>query len=553
MRLAGLLAVVGFANGVAVAAQNPPVSIAVDVGARRHPIDPRIYGVAYATPAQLADLNCPLNRLGGNTTSRYNWQLNADNRGSDWYFESIGAQDATPAEVADTFVAQTKGAGAEPLVTIPALGWVAKLGPGRGKLASFSIAKYGAQTGSDAQWFPDAGNGVLGNGQNVSGNDPNDASVPADASFQDGYLEHLVGRWGRGSSGGIRYYIVDNEPSLWHATHRDVHPTGATMEEVRDKILDYGGRIKAADPTALVLGPEEWGFTGYFWSGFDQQYGGAHGWSTFPDKAAHGNADYLPWLLDQLREREGATGRRVLDVFTVHFYPQGGEVGGDVSDAMQLKRNRSTRALWDPAYVDESWIAAPVRLVPRLREWVDGHYPGTSIGITEYNWGAENHMSGATAQADVLGIYGREGLDLATRWTTPDTSTPTYQAIRLYRNYDGSRSTFGDVSVSASGPDPDQTAVFAAQRSSDGALTVMVVNKVLSGTTPVAIRVAGFSPSGPAQAWQLTAANAIVRLPDVPSSGAALAATLPAQSVTLFVLPGASAAASAPRWIAAKP
>jgi hypothetical protein len=41
-----------------------------------------------------------------------------------------------------------------------------------------------------------------------------------------------------------------------------------------------------------------------------------------------------------------------------------------------------------------------------------------------------------------------------------------------------------------------------------------------------------------AEAWQLTAANAITRLADVPVSGAhAMAATLPGQSVTLFVVP----------------
>jgi len=59
------------------------------------------------------------------------------------------------------------------------------------------------------------------------------------------------------------------------------------------------------------------------------------GWGNgvFPDRSAHGNAEYLPWLLDQLHAREAATGQRVLDVFTVHYYPQGGEFSNDVSQA----------------------------------------------------------------------------------------------------------------------------------------------------------------------------------------------------------------------------
>ena len=77
------------------------------------------------------------------------------------------------------------------------------------------------------------------------------------------------------------------------------------------------------------------------------------------------------------------------------------------------------------------------------------------------------HSGGAT-----LG----EGLDFGARWTTPDATTPTYKAMKMYRNYDGNRSTFGDVSVKAtSTANDDNLAVFAGQRSSDNALTMMVI------------------------------------------------------------------------------
>jgi hypothetical protein len=522
------------------------ITISVDVAANRHPINPNIYGVAHATTAELSDLNSPLNRNGGNNTTRYNWQLNADNRGNDWYYESIADGSATAGERGDTFVANSRAASAQAMLTIPTIEWVARVGANRSKLAGFSIAKYGAQTGNDWQWFADAGNGVRTNGQNVTGNDPNDANVPSNSTFQQGWVQHLVGRWGTNANGGLRYYILDNEPSIWQGTHRDVRPTGPTMDEIRSKMLDYAGKIKAVDPSALVVGPEEWGWSGYFYSGYDQQYGGAHGWGSLPDRNSHGGADYLPWLLDALRQNNTATGVRLLDVFTVHYYPQGGEFSDDVSSAMQLRRNRSTRSLWDPAYVDETWINDRVQLVPRLTGWVNTYYPGTLTGITEYNWGAESHINGATAQADIYGIFGREGLGMAARWATPAGSTPTYKAMKLYRNYDGSRSTFGETSVSATAPNPDAVAAFAAQRSSDGALTVMVIAKSLSGSTPATIALANFAHNGAAQAWQLTAANAITRLSDVGVSGSSFAVTLPPQSITLFVVGAASGAPSAP-------
>ena len=295
---------------------------------------------------------------------------------------------------------------------------------------------------------------VLTNGQYVTGNNPNDANVPSNSLFQQGWVQHLVSRWGTNANGGLRYYILDNEPSIWHSTHRDVHPTGATMDEIKNKILDYAGKIKTVDPSALVVGPEEWGWSGYLFSGYDQQYGSTHGWSSLPDRNNHGGADYLPWLLDQLRQNNTATGKCLLDIFTVHYYPQGGEFSDDVSSAMQLRRNRSTRSLWDPNYVDESWINDRVQLIRRVKNWVNTFYPGTQVGITEYNWGGENHINGATAQADILGIFGREGLDIAARWTTPASSTPTYKAMKMYRNYDGNKSAFGDTSVAATMSNP---------------------------------------------------------------------------------------------------
>jgi hypothetical protein len=536
----------GFALGLLIPlgrafAQNPAVTVTVDASADRHSISPLIYGVAYGDATTLPGLNAPLNRLGGNNTSRYNWQVNADNRGSDWYFESIPFANM-PGEVGDTFFSVTRAAGAQAMLTIPTVGWVARVGAGRSKLASFSIAKYGSQTGNDWQWFPDAGNGIRLDGSFVTGNDPNDSGVPADSLFQLGWAQHLVATWGLSSAGGLAYYILDNEPSIWHATHRDVHPVGATMQEIRDKTVDYASRIKTVDPAASIVGPEEWGWSGYLYSGYDQQYGSIHGWSFLPDRSAHGGADYLPWFLDQMKQASTSAGRRLLDVFSVHYYPQGGEFSSDTSTSMQLRRNRSTRSLWDPSYVDESWINDTVKLVPRLKSWVASSYPGTKTAITEYNWGAEGHINGATAQADILGIFGREGLDLATRWTTPDPTTPTYKAIQLYRNYDGIRSTFGETSVRATVADPDTLSAFAALRSTDGALTVMIVCKSLTGTTPLTVSFSSFPSRGPARVWQLTSANAISRLADAPLSGNTLSTSLPAQSVTLLVVPTSAGA-----------
>ena len=518
-----------------------PVAISVDAAAGRHPISPLIYGINFGTTAVLQDLRAPINRSGGNSASAYNWRIDARNAGKDWYFESLAVN---PADINDQFgerfVALTQAAGATPILTIPMLGRVAKLGPARETLASFSIAKYGPQPNHDVNGHADAGNGVAPGDKPIAGNDANDASTPDDPQNEQARVADLVKQFGGASGGGVRYYALDNEPSLWQLIHRDVHPMGAHASEIASKVIVYSRAVKAADPHAQIVAPEEWGWQGYFYSGFDQQYAADHGLDHTPDRTSETQGmPYVPWLLTQWK----AAGHPV-DVFSLHFYPQGGEyaeAGVTNSQDVALMRNRSTRDLWDPNYKDPTWINSVVALIPLMRRWVDTYYyPGTPIGITEYNWGGDTLMNGATAQADVLGIFGREGLDIATRWGTLDPSMPVYKAFKLYRNYDGNGAAFGATSIAASAPDPDTVSAFAALRERDHALTLVVINKQLDRPADAAITLDHFAPSGVAETWRL-ANNQLFRMPDARYQDSTLRASLPAQSVTLYVLRGAQA------------
>ncbi len=528
-------------NGITVPGTNSAVGITVNAHANRVAISPLIYGVAFATSNQLSDLNFTLNRSGGNSETRYNWLINAHNLAADWYFESYPEADSTPGGAADDHIANSFAGGAQPLMTIPIIGWAAKLGPSRGILPSYSVAKYGAQVAADP-YLADAGNGVSAATKlAITNNDPNDANFPTNSAFEQTYVQHLISRWGNSTNGGVRYYIMDNEHSIWFQTHQDIHPVGPTMQEIWSRMFDYASMVKSNDPNALVLGPEEWGWPGYLYSGYDQQWSGQHGDynpADYPDRQQNAGWDYIPWLLNQFHQRDPSGHQRLLDYCTVHCYPQEGSVSGDAVDpTTELLRNSSTRQFWDSNYVDPSWINSVIMLIPRMKGWVTNYYPGTKIGITEYNWGAEPYINGATAQADILGIFGREGLDLATRWTIPATNTPTYLAMKLYRNYDGNKSTFGDTSVLTTVPNPDDVSAFGAVRTSDGALTLMVINKDITNNVPITVAITNFSASGVAQRWQLTSANVISKLANITLTNAILGDILPSQSITLYVLP----------------
>ncbi|MFN8483615.1 MAG: glycoside hydrolase family 44 protein [Anaerolineae bacterium] len=530
------------------ATPTPPPSVgpalSVDAAASRHAISPDIYGINYASEDLAAAVRLPVRRWGGNATTRYNYRYDTSNHASDWYFENIPEDNTNPAALpdgsaADSFVEQDRRTGTKTIMTMPLIGWTPK---SRAYACGFSVATYGAQQSVDP-WRTDCGNGVRTSGATVTGNDPTDTSVAIDPAFVQGWIGHLIGRYGTAAHGGVAYYNLDNEPMLWNSTHRDVHPSPTSYDELRDRTLQYTAAIKAADPSAKTLGPVLWGWTAYFWSALDQAPGGSW-WNNPQDRNAHGGVAFTPWYLAQMAAYEGQHGVRILDYLDLHYYPQasGVSLAPAGNAATQALRLRSTRSLWDPTYVDESWIADTVQLIPRMRGWVNANYPGTKLAISEYNWGALDTINGALAQADVLGIFGREGLDLATLWEPPQVTEPGAFAFRMYRNYDGSGSAFGDTSVLATSADQGTLAIYGAQRSSDNALTLMVVNKT---NTPLAshLSLAGFSPAAAAAVYRYSPANlaAIVREADLAVTGSGFDATSPGQSITLFVLPASAA------------
>jgi hypothetical protein len=533
-------------------AQNPATTVNVDANANQHAISPNIYGIAYGAASDMINLNAPLNRWGGDATSRYNWQIDAHSAAADWYFETYPNGSGTPAGSADAYVATTRAnSGAQPLFTIPMIDYLANLGPNRSTLEGFSVMKYGPQTATDP-YNSDAGNGVsLSTGQDITGNNPLDTGVPNSTAIQQGWLQNFVSTYGLSTTPtGIKYYILDNEPSLWYQTQRDVHPIPANYQEMYDKIVAYASTIRSVDPSAKILGFEEWSWWAMYASGFDQ----ANRFSApNSDYNTHDQTYYYPWLLQQLYAYQQQTGTKLLDVLTVHCY-NAIPASNDDSPSGQQTRNQETRILWDPTFQDPSWYGnigingRVINWIPTMRAMVNQYYPGLEIGCTEYNWGDEPNLNGATTQADVLGIYGREGFNLATRWTvaentstTPTTYYVTYLASEIYRNYDGKDSTFGDTSVEASVADPDNLSAFASVRTSDGALTVMVINKQ-QGSTPVTVSLANFSTSGTAQAWQINSASqtSIAQLADVSVLNNSVSTTVPSQSITLFVIPAGS-------------
>ena len=574
-----------------------------------------LHGTA-ADATAVAPTNITVDRWGGDSTERYNYLADVTNSVDDWYFENQTGNggDGWPAVSGVTafnaLVQSNNTSGIKTLGTVPVLGWVAK----DSTSCSFPQATYPNQlaVNSKAAFSNDGrecGSGVYPDGisgcTSSSGCDiPSDPTVTsiaepppappaasavtaswAQSTWAGGWTEYLVNQFGLGNSGaGVAIYDLDNEPSWWDSNDADVHPLPFTYDEVTKGGIGTALAIKTVDPTAEVSGPVMDFWWDYFYSKKDVESGWGTGpcfapWSNPADRTAHGGVPFVEYYLQQFAAAQKTYGVRLLDYVDLHTYfaaeyPAGS--GNSVAFAtagdtgVQQARLNSTRAFWDPTYTDSSsnfpqpnYSANPSSLsctvpqqapqaIPMMRTWVANDYPGTKLAIDEYNWGGMESINGALAQADILGIFGREGLSLGTMWPTTDPSQqiPGMMAFQVYRNYDGKKSTFGDTVLpstsGAANANQGTLSIYAALRSSDDAVTVVVINKTYGSLTST-VSLTGLSSSATtAQAYLYSNANlaAIVAQPAVtvapPGTGGAastLTTTFPAQSITLLVVP----------------
>jgi hypothetical protein len=454
-------------------AASPPRELPAVISCGEHAtkISPLIYGIAYDFQAEKNEhqwqLGATIRRWGGNPTSRYNWTLHTWNVDSDWFFENLSVPPYT------SFLSSNAAHGVESALTVPIGGWVAKDGSSVG----FPVSEYGPQERTDPS-KPSAGNGVSKDGRPLPAGSPMRTSVAASPEFIRKWVEAIVAQDARSGRRSVTEYILDNEPNLWNSTHRDVRSTPLTYDELVDRTIAYGTAIRSADPGATIAGPAEWGWMNYLYSAKDSENHHAK-----VDRKAHGDVPLVEYYLRKLHDYEVRTGVRVLDVLDLHFYPAFSDDPNMSAKDKDALRIRSTRGLWDSDYVDESWIHDTIRLLPRMRDWIDRNYPGRGMSIGEWNFAGERRMAGGVAAAEALGRFGQFGVTSAFYWCFPPEGSPASQAFLAYRNYDGKGGRFLDWSIPTKLPNLALASLFASRDDSGKHLVAIALN--LSPDTPL--------------------------------------------------------------------
>lgn len=217
----------------------------------------------------------------------------------------------------------------------------------------------------------------------------------------------------------------------------------------------------------------------------------------------HQSTDWLTPIMEQVGNK--------MDAISWHYYPlystktPNSQSSSTLSVAHLLQEDASD---WPPAGLDFADT-----IMPHLRSVIAKYTPGSQIWISEFaedpgyaaGAGLSDANVGALWAADALGRYadyGIEGMykflfkaEQEHRYTLVDENLsprPEYYTYWLYGQQ------FGDTMVNVNNDHRDTVAAHAALRSSDGTLTVMLINKAATSKS-VRLALPDFSSSSAQQ------------------------------------------------------
>ena len=517
-----------FPNGISFAASVSQVSVTIDTNAERAAISPYIYGGNW----EFNNAKLTAKRLGGNRMTGYNWENNFSNAGNDWQHSSdtFAVSNAkipedqwdVPGIVASDFHEKNQAAGEDySLVTLQAAGYVSA--DKNGTVAAADVAP--SARWKEVKFTKDA---PLSTTPDITDN----------YVYMDEYVNFLVNKYGSASTAtGVKGYAIDNEPALWVGTHPRIHPVQPTCAEIVDKNVNLAKAVKGVDPSAETFGLVAYGFAEY------NTFQDAADWSSLKS----GYNWFLDYYLDSMKKASDTEGKRLIDVLDLHWYPEA-KGGGDritfgekiTNTECNKARLQAPRTLWDSTYLEDSWIAQycsdKLPLLPNVQKSIDKYIPGTKLAFTEYAFGGDEHITGGIAQADVLGIFGKYGVYLATIWGG---GSYTAAGFNIYTNYDGNGSTYGDTKVKAETSDDENSSVYASvDANDDSKLHVIMINKNYDAPIDVNFDVASDKEykSAKVYAFDRGSSNIYEKAPITNISNNNVTYTVPALTVCHIVL-----------------
>ncbi len=464
---------------------------------------------------------------GGNNATKYNWRRKLGSH-PDWYnnvydhnwdFSSQDIQGKMPAlQVMWAFQLIGKAAG--------------------NKSNNFSDYSY-----NGSNWWSGVGQNLAGGGQVnpaggsqalVNGN-PDLYLVNWTADSTTGVLKHWFGQGGLGlDKNQLTYWSMDNEPEIWNGTHDDVMPSLLSASAFMDAYFAVAKKARERFPEIKLTGPvpaNEWQ------------------WYKWGNESLTIDGKYYCWLeyfIKRVADEQKSSGMRLLDVLDIHWYPS----ESSNSDLVQLHR-----VFYDETYVypgangvktvNGGWDVSQNKeyVFKRINDWLLKHFGenhGITIALTENDISSSNPNIVSVVYASMLGTFADNGVEIFTPWSW---KTGMWETLHLFSRYTKS------IRVRTTSASEATVSGYSTVSSSNDSMTVILVNRDLSGSRTATVNLTGFNVSDgsykilelsslPSTETFISHTSNALKSKTVSVSGNSFTVTLPSLSTTAVILAG---------------
>lgn len=282
----------------------------------------------------------------------------------------------------------------------------------------------------------------------------------------------------------FRYWSMDNEMEIWRGTHNDLD-LPVTGDFLVERYIDVAKKARAAWGDIKLTGPvvaNEWQWC----------HIGAYNDESRP-KIDGKEYCWLEFFIKKVAEAQKSSGKRLLDVFDIHWYP---------TEKDYESRVNWHRVLFDTTYYymggngvrcasgtcdwSDKEKGYKSYIFVRINQWLEKYFGkdhGIKLAITETDLNDSDPMVTALTYASFLGTMQDNGVEIFTPWTWGD---GMYETVHLFSRYGH------ENRVQSTSSNDSLVSAYSSISNKGDSLTVIFVNRSQNATQDVNLTLGSF-------------------------------------------------------------
>ena len=283
----------------------------------------------------------------------------------------------------------------------------------------------------------------------------------------------------------FKYWSMDNEMEIWRGTHSDLD-LPVTGDFLVERYIDVAKKARTVWGDIKLTGPvvaNEWQWCHIAAVDGDNKRPSIDGKEYC----------WLEFFIKKVAEAQKSSGKRLLDVFDIHWYPGEKDYESRVNwhrvlfdTTYYYKGGNGVRCASGTCDWSDKEKGYKSYIFKRINDWLEKYFGkdhGITLGITETDLNDSDPMVTALIYASFLGTMQDNGVEIFTPWTWGD---GMYETVHLFSRYGH------ENRVQSTSSNDSLVSAYSSISNKGDSLTVIFVNRSQNATQDINLALNGF-------------------------------------------------------------